>query len=93
MHVVGGGLADEGYGIQVGVILPLFSWLAKDEKVVEAKIKKERPMAKALRDSNAWLPFFSIFLQRQRQETRQITRHIQEDTKTKDQKAPRGSNA
>lgn len=29
---------DEAYGVRVGVILPLFSWLAKDEKVVEARI-------------------------------------------------------
>jgi hypothetical protein len=30
---------NDNYGVQVGVILPLFSWLAKDEKVVEARIE------------------------------------------------------
>lgn len=30
---------NDNYGVQFGVILPLFSWLSKDEKVVEARIE------------------------------------------------------
>lgn len=34
----GGDQVDEAYGVRVAVIMPLFSWLAKEEKVVEARI-------------------------------------------------------
>ena len=33
-----GDQTDEAYGVRVGVILPLFSWIAKEEKVVEARL-------------------------------------------------------
>ena len=35
----GGYHTKDEYGIQLGVILPLFSWISKDEKVVEAQIE------------------------------------------------------
>jgi len=34
----GGTYTNDNYGVQVGVVLPLFSWLAKDAEVVEARI-------------------------------------------------------
>ena len=34
----GGDFTNDNYGVQVGVVLPLFSWLAKDKEVVEARI-------------------------------------------------------
>jgi outer membrane protein TolC len=35
---MGGSHTNDNYGVQVGVVLPLFSWLAKDKEVVEARI-------------------------------------------------------
>ena len=37
--VTGGDFTNDNYGVQVGVVLPLFSWLAKDIDVVEARIE------------------------------------------------------
>lgn len=34
----GGTHSNDNYGVQVGIVLPLFSWLAKDKEVVEARI-------------------------------------------------------
>ncbi|MGI9240021.1 MAG: TolC family protein [Verrucomicrobiales bacterium] len=35
----GGDHTNDNYGVQLGVVLPLFSWLAKDEEVVQARIE------------------------------------------------------
>jgi len=35
----GGDHRNDSYGVQLGVVLPLFSWLAKDEEVVQARIE------------------------------------------------------
>jgi outer membrane protein TolC len=35
----GGNHTNDNYGVQFGVVLPLFSWLSKDEEVVQARIE------------------------------------------------------
>lgn len=45
--VAGGDPSDQAYGVQVGVILPVFSSLAKDEKIVEARVESYYAMLEA----------------------------------------------
>ena len=43
----GGHHTNDNYGVQFGVVLPLFSWLGKDERVVEAQIESYYASLKA----------------------------------------------
>ena len=37
----GGYHTNDNYGIQLGVVLPLFSWLSKDQEIVETRIQSQ----------------------------------------------------
>lgn len=43
----GGTHTNDEYGVQVGVVLPLFSWLAKDEEVINARLEAYYAMLEA----------------------------------------------